>query len=473
MAATTTTKMYNDTMNGGINSSKEYSEQQPQHNAADTTAKTPTASESEWEAVSSLLDAARPFLRSELGSADPELPSLVAVLRAAGAGECYHKHGTFLAHLEDVYRILRLWGASDAVARCGLFHSSYSNSYVDLAIFQPDTGRGQVRGIIGADAERLVHLFCVVPRHQLIFEQLHPRYTDQELRDHLAAAEAEIAAAQQGQLGSSPVLMMSPWRRKLRSVVPPEGVVATHIRSGEPVPLSRRVLAAFLLMTVADFSDQYTDYQDELFGNADGRLEFRGDDWAALWPGTGKPGLWVSAMSRLAALYGLIARDEQLISKEGGDGHDIVDNNDMAVGELVIPPVFERCSRVLDPGEQKAARDLYWEAITTTRTNKDNMKDTEALLRESVAKNPFVGEPHLVLAQVLLNAGRYAEAAAAAGRGVRLMLQWGSSWDKRMTWEGWVSWGRLMGDKARRGTWPRTAWGIINLGLVEGVANRN
>jgi hypothetical protein len=52
------------------------------------------------------------------------------------------------------------------VLRCGLFHSSYSNSYVDLAIaiaiFQPDTGRPQV------------------PRHQ-------PRYTD-----HLAAAEAEL-----------------------------------------------------------------------------------------------------------------------------------------------------------------------------------------------------------------------------------------------------------------------------------------
>ncbi|KAG0535604.1 hypothetical protein BDA96_04G380300 [Sorghum bicolor] len=456
MAAATKTKM----MNGGANNSsrEEYSEQ-PQH------------TESEWEAVSSLLDAARPFLRGELGSAeDPELPSLVAVLRAAGAGECYHKHGTFLAHLEDVYRILRLWGASDAVARCGLFHSSYSNSYVDLAIFQPDTGRAQVRGIIGADAERLVHLFCVVPRHHLVFQQLQPRYTDQELRDHLAAAEAEAEIAQQpGGL----LTTMSPWRQKLRSVVPAEGVVVSHIRTGEPVRLSRRVVAAFLLMTVADFSDQYTDYQDDLFDNDDGRLEFRGDNWAALWPGTGKPGLWVSAMSRLAALYGLIARDEQLIMAIGEQQQH--DDDDMAaVGELVIPPVFERCSRVLDPGEQKAARDLYWEAITSS-TKDDKRKDPEALLRESIAKNPLVGEPHLVLAQVLLNGGRYAEAAAAAARGVRLLLQWGSSWDKRMSWEGWVSWGRLMGDKARRGTgtWPRTAWGIINLGLVQGVANRN
>lgn len=105
---------------------------------------------------------------------------------------------------------------------------------------------------------------------------------------------------------------------KLRSVVPEEGVVVPHIRTGEPVALSRRVLAVFVLMTVADLSDQYTDYQDKLFRNDDGRLEFAGDNWTALWPGTGKPGLWMSAMSRLAALYRLIATDEQLRHMEDG-----------------------------------------------------------------------------------------------------------------------------------------------------------
>ncbi|KAJ1272799.1 hypothetical protein BS78_06G229300 [Paspalum vaginatum] len=419
-----------------------------------------------------LLAAARPFLRGELADVDPELPSLVSVLRSAGAGECYHKHGTFLAHLVDVYRILRLWGAPDAVARCGLFHSSYSNSYVDLAIFHPDTGRDRVRAIVGAPAERLVHLFCVVPRHQLIHDQLHLRYTDQELRDHLAASQASLQEAKDKKGSAAGAGLDEPsWRRKLRSLVPPEGVVVKHIRTGEPVALSRRVVATFVLMTVADFSDQYTDYQDDLFENEDGRLEFRGDNWAALWPGTGKTGLWVSAMSRLAALYCLIARDEQLdgllnTSKDHGD-------DDTIVGELVIPPVFERCTRVLDPEEQKAARDLYWEAICSSVRDDSDMKAVEALLRESIAKNPFVGEPQLVLAQVLLNAGRYEEAAAAAGRGVRLLLEWGSSWDKRMSWEGWVSWGRVMADKAKQRKWPRTAWGIINLGLVEGVANNN
>ncbi|GJM87434.1 hypothetical protein PR202_ga03387 [Eleusine coracana subsp. coracana] len=131
---------------------------------------------------------------------------------------------------------------------------------------------------------------------------------------------------------------------------------------------------------------------------------------------------------------------------------------------MVTPPVFEGCTRVLDPDDQKAARDLYWEAICSD-DNPNNlnpsarMKKVESLLRESIVKNPFVGEPHLVLAQVLLNlnAGSsryYDEAAKEAEQGLRLLLQWGSSWDKRMSWEGWVSWVRVMRDKAKQQNWP-------------------
>ncbi|EEE58099.1 hypothetical protein OsJ_08972 [Oryza sativa Japonica Group] len=191
----------------------------------------------EKKKVDAVVAAARPFLRGDLSQVDPELPSLVSVLCDAGAGECYHKHGTFLAHLIDVYRILRLWGAPDAVARCGLYHSAYSNSYVNLAIFQPDVARDHVRGIIGAAAERLVHLFCVVPRHQLMHDDLHLRYTDAELTAHLAASQASLDAARKsGGGGGDPG---EAWRAKLASVVPPEGVVARHIRTGEAVALSR------------------------------------------------------------------------------------------------------------------------------------------------------------------------------------------------------------------------------------------
>ncbi|TVU39272.1 hypothetical protein EJB05_12683, partial [Eragrostis curvula] len=408
--------------------------------------------------VEELLAAARPFLRDELGEAES---SLVSVLRSAGAGEHYHKHGTFLEHLVHVHRVLRLWGAPDAVALCALFHSSYSNSYVNLAIFPPDTGRGRVRAVVGAAADRLVHLFCVVPRQQLIHDDLQLRYTDQELREHLAASQASLdAAARARRGGSEPEPCDDGWRRKLRSLVPAGGVVAKHIQTGEPVVLSRRVLAVFVLMIIADSGEHHTDYHDKLFRNQDGRFDFRGDNPEALWPGTVKPGLWTSTMSRLAAVYNLMARDDhQLLSESEKD--------DALVGELVIPP--------------KAARDLYWEAICSDDDhdhddgeNKNNHnKMVEALLRESIAKNPFVGEPHLVLAQVLLNAGRYDEAHAQAERGLQLLLQWGISWDKRMSWEGWVSWARVMRDKAKLRHWLTSKWGIINLGLVDGVLNAN
>ncbi|KAJ1281722.1 hypothetical protein BS78_04G327900 [Paspalum vaginatum] len=416
------------------------------------------------------LAAARPFLRGEEGEVDPALPELAAVLRAAGAGECWHKHGTFLAHLLDVYRILRLWRAPDAVARCGLYHSAYSNSYVNLAIFQPDTGRAHVAGVVGAPAERLVHLFCVVPRQQLIHDDLLFHYTDQELVDDLARSEASLQEA--AGRGVLPLDDDEPWRRKIQRLLPHAGITVKHIRTGEDVALSRRIAAAFLLMTMADFSDQLFDWQDRLFDNTNGRLEFRGNTWTSLWPGTGKPGLWVASISRMAALYTLIARDEELycIARRGDGGDDVSADRDEDI-DLVIPPVFSGCTRVLDADDQKVARDLYWEAVCSGDDEEaapsDHWLKVEQLLQQSIAKNPFVGEPHLVLAQVYLNMERYGEARVQAEEGLKLLLEWGSSWDKRMPWEGWVSWGRAMLTKAREEDWPHTSFGVLSLGLVK------
>ncbi|WVZ73073.1 hypothetical protein U9M48_021422 [Paspalum notatum var. saurae] len=410
----------------------------------------------------SLLDgalaAARPFLRGEEGEVDPALPELAAVLRAAGAGECWHKHGTFLAHLLDVYRILRLWRAPDAVARCGLYHSAYSNSYVNLAIFQPDTGRAHVAGVVGAPAERLVHLFCVVPRQQLIHDDLLFHYTDQELVDDLVRSEASL---KDGVFHDD-----EPWRRKIQSLLPHAGITVKHIRTGEDVALSRRIAATFLLMTMADFSDQLFDWQDRLFDNTNGRLEFRGNTWTSLWPGTGKPGLWVASISRMAALYTLIVREEEIyIAQQRAQAS--TDDRDEDI-DLVIPPVFNGCTRVLDADDQKVARDLYWDAVCSgDEASSDHWPKVEQLLQQSIAKNPFVGEPHLVLAQVYLNMDRYAEAQVQAEEGLKLLLEWGSSWDKRMPWEGWVSWGRAMLTKAREEDWPHTSFGVLSLGLVK------
>lgn len=411
--------------------------------------------------LSSILAAARPFLRGELASIDPSLPSFVSILQSVGAGECWHKHSTFFSHLFDIYRILKLWGAPDSVARCGLFHSAYSNSYVNLAIFDPGTSRGYVSSLIGAPAERLVHLFCIVPRQQLIHDDLLFHYSDSDLNEHLALSETSVQEAKQnGNFEANQA-----WRKKVRSLLPAEGIKVKHIKTGEEVLISRRLVAVFLLMTMADFSDQLFQWQDKLFENNDGKLEFRGSMPSALWPGEGKPGLWMSSISRMGALYLLIAREEEIyIEQRKQKGVEFEKDRDEEI-ELVIPPVFDYCSKVLDAKEQIKARDLFWEAVCSK--GDDGEHKVERLLIETSQKNPFVGEPHLVLAQVCLNERRYEEAERELETGLRLILEWGSCWDKRMTWEGWISWGRAMLGKAKERDWPSHAWGILNLGLVQ------
>ncbi|EOX99028.1 Uncharacterized protein TCM_007656 [Theobroma cacao] len=361
-----------------------------------------------------LLDSLCPFLRGELEPVDKNLPGLIAVLRSAGAGKCSHKHGSFLEHLVDIYRILKIWKAPDSVCLCGLFHSAYSNAY----------------------------------------------YSDSELMEHLKLSEIALNnAKEEGLLDRDEV-----WRKKLRLPLPEDGIVVKNIKTGENVTITRRVMAVFLLMSMADYSDQFFSYQDLLFDNFDGRFRFLGNNYAALWPGDGKPGLWMNSISKMGAVYILILRDEGIILEERKrvGGAEVEKDRDEGI-ELVVPPVFENCTRVLDAKEQVEARDLYWEAICDG--SKSGVERAEDLLLGCTAKNPFVGEPHVVLAQVYLNKGRFVEAEQEAERGLTLMLEWGSPWDKRMSWEGWIAWARVLPLKAKEKSWPQSAWGVLSLGL--------
>ncbi|XP_074274156.1 uncharacterized protein LOC141597948 [Silene latifolia] len=414
-------------------------------------------SQSQSKSVETLLKSARPFIRGDLDKIDDKLVALVSVLRSVGAAECWHKHGTFLEHLFDIYRILKLWGAPDAVCLCGLFHSAYSNSYVNLAIFDPSTGRDTVRAHVGEAAENLIHLFCIVPRQPLIHDQLIFHYAESELVDHLQVSEKSVRDAKENGLSNRD----EAWRVKINSLVPEDGVLVKHIKTGEDVRVSRRVVAVFLLMTIADFSDQLFSFQDVLFENFDGRLEFKGNDIVSLWPGDGKPGLWTSSLSKMGAVYMLMVREEEIMMAERKIQK--VEGRDEEI-ELVIPPVFDNCTRVLNSNEQIEARDLYWEAVCDYA--KIGLEKAEELLLKSVEKNPFIGEPHVVLSQLYLSKGRFEEAEVEAERGLILLLQWASPWDKRMSWEGWIAWVRVLLMKSKEKSWPQTSWGILNLGLV-------
>lgn len=70
------------------------------------------------------------------------------------------QHGTFKQHLLGTWKILSMWHQPQALCRCGLFHSAYSNSYVNLAIFKEGVDRSLVQSDCGMEAEELIHKFC-------------------------------------------------------------------------------------------------------------------------------------------------------------------------------------------------------------------------------------------------------------------------------------------------------------------------
>ena len=80
--------------------------------------------------------------------------------------------------------------------------------------------------------------------------------------------------------------------------------------------------------------------------------------------------------------------------------------------------------------------------------------------------NPFAAEPHVLLAQLCVTQHRWDDALAEASRALELQIQWATSWDKRLSWEAWVAWTRVLLKAAREREWPSDAFGIISLGEV-------
>ncbi|KAJ7942601.1 Tetratricopeptide-like helical domain containing protein [Quillaja saponaria] len=130
--------------------------------------------------------------------------------------------------------------------------------------------------------------------------------------------------------------------------------------------------------------------------------------------------------------------------------------------ELVIPPVFQNCTRFLDAGDQILARDLYWEGVCDM--SKRGLEKVEELLVRCIEKNPLVGKPQVVLSQVYLTKVRFEQAEKEAERGLTLLLEWGNPWEKRTSWEGWIAWVRVLLMKAKKSL-PQSS-DILNLGLV-------
>jgi hypothetical protein len=122
----------------------------------------------------------------------------------------------------------------------------------------------------------------------------------------------------------------------------------------------------------------------------------------------GSPGLQLARLSRLGLLVNPVA--------------------------VSVPPILDGCTQAVSQEDESAARDAYMAGLAAMST------DRAIAIREmsQAAKFcPWVGEPALWLAYLELQKGDYAMAGAWIERAQKTCSQWGTAWDKRLSYEQW------------------------------------
>ncbi|MDO5624598.1 MAG: tetratricopeptide repeat protein [Pseudomonadota bacterium] len=340
---------------------------------------------------------------------DADLAPVLPTVLARGAGQDWHKAGTFAHHLVGVARSLALWQQPRDVRLLGLLHSVYGNAFVDLVKFDASSERAGVQALVGEEAEALVYQFCTASRREFIHKAL---------------------AGEMAKDGSM--------------------TVARNDGSSE-VTLAPRTVAAFLVVSMADTIEQWSSWQDDVFSRFPAPNEHRTQaaHWAAsLWPGPMRPsGRMLHQINRL----GLALKHPALVDL------------------LPLPPVFDHCTQPLAAADDAACAALYWSVIQQDVPLVD-VDVATAVLEQAVRHNRWVGEPQMVLAQLYLSAGRTQDAAKAAQGALAAFCAWGNSWDKRVQWSAWVAWTRILLQSAEQESWPARLDKLNNLALRPGGA---
>lgn len=85
-------------------------------------------------------------------------------LKKLGAGEFEHLNGSLIEHLEATYKLLKQWGAPEALCDAGLYHAAYGTDGFDPNVVQLSR-RNEIASIIGQSAEAIVYLYCACDRN--------------------------------------------------------------------------------------------------------------------------------------------------------------------------------------------------------------------------------------------------------------------------------------------------------------------
>jgi hypothetical protein len=80
-----------------------------------------------------------------------------------GIDKVDHTEKTYLGHLVNVYRLMEVEGCDDELCRAGMFHSIYGTERFQ-GFKLPLQSRAEIRGLIGARAEKLAYLNCAMDR---------------------------------------------------------------------------------------------------------------------------------------------------------------------------------------------------------------------------------------------------------------------------------------------------------------------
>jgi hypothetical protein len=117
-------------------------------------------------------------------------------LRDLGASAHAHPAGDVVEHFRRTYQLLRDWGEEDCVCWAGLYHAVYGTESFDPVLLSLDL-REEVAGVIGADAESHVYLFCACDRaylaRRLVCEEC-PSFRDRFTKQTFVTTPAQLQA---------------------------------------------------------------------------------------------------------------------------------------------------------------------------------------------------------------------------------------------------------------------------------------
>lgn len=99
-----------------------------------------------------------------------------------------------------------------------------------------------------------------------------------------------------------------------------------------------------------------------------------------------------------------------------------------------IPLIFDCCRQVVSPEDELAAQDAYLAGLSAMANDTSLSIDRMTL---AVQKCPWIAEPAVWLAYLDLQQGKLKEAVSRAESARKTLLQWGTPWDKRLTYEQW------------------------------------